>query len=256
MKQLVAFVGKEWLEQLRSGKLFILVIVFTLFGIMNPAMAKLTPWIMELSMETLAESGLIVTEVTVDAMTSWTQYYKNIMMPILVFLLMYSGILTVEYQKRTLINMVTKGLERWKIVISKTAILLLLWTGGYWMHFGITYGYNAYFWDNSIAKNVGFAAFCMYLLGVWLLSLVILMSVIASSGAGVLLGTAGLFGVCYFAGMLTKVKECFPTQFISAGTLLTGAGVVEDYYQTIVVCVIWAVINIFGAVVLFNRKSL
>ena len=77
MKQLAAFFQKEWIEQMRSGKLFIIIVVFMLFGIMNPAMAKLTPWMMEMASESLAESGLVVNEVTVDAMTSWTQYYKN-----------------------------------------------------------------------------------------------------------------------------------------------------------------------------------
>lgn len=256
MKQLAAFFQKEWMEQMRSGKLFIIIVVFMLFGIMNPAMAKLTPWMMEMASESLAESGLVVNEVTVDAMISWTQYYKNVMMPMLVFLLMYSGILTAEYQKKTLINMVTKGLDRWKIVISKMAIVFLLWTVAYWLHFGITYGYNAYFWDNGIAEHVGFAALCIYILGVWLISLILLMSVLSSSGAGVLLCTAGVYGVCYFAGMLTKVKEYLPTQLMNAGELLSGAGIVEDYNLAIAVCAIWIVVNVLGAVVLFNRKNL
>ena len=44
MKSLIAFIKKEWMEQVRSGRLLILLILFTLFGIMNPAIAKLTPW--------------------------------------------------------------------------------------------------------------------------------------------------------------------------------------------------------------------
>ncbi|MBQ3599931.1 MAG: ABC transporter permease subunit [Lachnospiraceae bacterium] len=255
MKQLVAFIQKEWLEQIRSGKLFMVVIIFTLFGIMNPAMAKLTPWMMEIASESLADSGIVVTEITVDAMTSWTQYYKNITMPLIVFLLMFSGILTVEYQKKTLINMVTKGLSRWKIILSKTSTLLLLWTLVYWLHYGVTYGYNAYFWDNGIAKNIGFAAFCIYILGVWLLSLVLFVSVLASSSAGVLLGTAAVFGICYFIGMLTKIKEYLPTQLMNAGELLGGIGNIDGYYWAIVVCMVWAVLNIGGAVLLFNRKN-
>lgn len=43
MKSLLAFMKKEWMEQVRSGRLLILVIIFILLGIMNPAVAKLTP---------------------------------------------------------------------------------------------------------------------------------------------------------------------------------------------------------------------
>ena len=72
MKALMAFMKKEWMDLVRSGRLMILLIIFLLLGIMNPAIAKLTPWMMEMMAESMEQSGLMVTEVTVDAMTSWT----------------------------------------------------------------------------------------------------------------------------------------------------------------------------------------
>ena len=48
MKAFVAFFKKECLETLRTGKLWILVALFVVFGVMNPAITKLTPWMMEL----------------------------------------------------------------------------------------------------------------------------------------------------------------------------------------------------------------
>ena len=44
MKQLTAFIKKEFLELLRSGKIMILLTMCCLFGIMNPATARLLPW--------------------------------------------------------------------------------------------------------------------------------------------------------------------------------------------------------------------
>ena len=41
--QLFAFGKKEWMELVRSGKFLVLLILFCLFGIMNPAVAKLRP---------------------------------------------------------------------------------------------------------------------------------------------------------------------------------------------------------------------
>mgnify|MGYP007025200907 CR=1 FL=1 len=43
----------------------------------------------------------------------------------------------------------------------------VFWTVGYVITFGITYGYNAYFWDNHIVQNLFFAAFGYYLVGLW-----------------------------------------------------------------------------------------
>ena len=63
------------MEQIRSSRLMILGILFILFGIMNPAVAKLTPWLLETLADSLAETGLTVTGVTVTAMDSWVQFF-------------------------------------------------------------------------------------------------------------------------------------------------------------------------------------
>lgn len=158
MKSLIAFVKKETTEQFRSGKLIILVILFILFGIMNPAVAKLTPWLVEVLADSLAESGMIVTSVSVSTMDSWVQFFKNIPLALVAFVLLESSIFTKEYQTGTLVLSLTKGLESYKVVVSKTVVLAVLWTVGYWLCFGITCGYNAYFWDNSVAQNLIFSA--------------------------------------------------------------------------------------------------
>lgn len=78
MKSFIAFLKKEVFECIRSGELTFFCILFLIFGIMNPAIAKLTPWMLETLSDSLAEQGMMVTEVTVNALTSWTQFFKNI----------------------------------------------------------------------------------------------------------------------------------------------------------------------------------
>ena len=43
MKSLCAFLKKEWMDLVRSGRFMVLFIIFLLLGIMNPAIAKITP---------------------------------------------------------------------------------------------------------------------------------------------------------------------------------------------------------------------
>ena len=176
-------------------------------------------------------------------------------MALIVFLLMFSGILALEYQKGTLINMITKGLSRWKIVMSKSVVLFLLWSFGYWMCYGITYGYNAYFWDNSIAKDVGFAAFCVYILGVWLIALMMLMSTLFSSGSAVAVGTGGVFFVVYLLNMLPDLKKYLPTHLMGASGLLSGTGEAGDYMTALFVAVGLTVVQLIVALLVFNRKN-
>lgn len=255
MTQLISFTKKEWMEVLRTGKFVIITVLFILFGVMNPAIAKLTPWMMEIFSESLEFSGLTITETKVDALSSWVQFYKNIPMALIVFLLMFSGILAVEYQKGTLINMITKGLSRWKIVVAKSIVLLLLWSFGYWMCYGITYAYNEYFWDNSIAKDLGFAAFCVYMLGVWLIALMMLMSTLFSAGSAVSVGTGGVFFVLYLLSMLPDLKEYLPTYLMGASGLLSGSGETGDYMTALVVAAGLTVVQLVLAVLVFNRKD-
>ena len=126
-----AFLKKEWMEMTRTGRMWILVLIFVLFGIMNPAMAKLTPWMMEMMSDSLADAGFLLTEIQVDVFDSWIQFYKNIPMGLIIFVLMCSGIFTAEYQKGTLIPVVTKGLSRRKILAAKTVVLFVTGCLGY-----------------------------------------------------------------------------------------------------------------------------
>ena len=119
MKSLLAFIKKEFMEQLRTGKFLIVGMLFILFGIMNPAVAKLTPWLLETMSDSLAESGMSITVATVSAMDSWMQFFKNAPIVLIAFVLIESGIFTKEYQSGTLVLSLTKGLKRYKVVISK-----------------------------------------------------------------------------------------------------------------------------------------
>ena len=73
MKTFIAFFKKEILESVRSGKLIILGIIFAVFGIMNPAIAKLTPVLFDVLSEELASNGMIITEIQVDLFGLWTE---------------------------------------------------------------------------------------------------------------------------------------------------------------------------------------
>lgn len=256
MRQLIAFTGKEFMELIRTGKLIILMLLFLFFGVMNPAVAKMTPWLMEMMSESLGDAGLTVTEVEVDAMTSWTQFYKNIPIALIIFLLLFSGILTVEYQKGTLVNMITKGMARGGIITSKAIAMLVLWTAGYWMCYGITYAYNAYFWDNGIASHVFLSAACFYLLGIWLVSLILLMSVFFQSGSAAVTASGIVFLLIYLLGLFPDIKEYLPVRLLSSSGLLTGVEELSEYLHAVLITIGLSAMNLVAAVVGFNKRNI
>ncbi|MGN0395291.1 MAG: ABC transporter permease subunit [Coprococcus sp.] len=256
MRGFSAFFKKEWLEWVRTGRVTVLVIIFCLFGIMNPAIAKVTPWLMEMMSESLENTGLTVTAVTVDAMTSWAQFYKNIPMALIVFLIMVSSIFTSEYQKGTLIQVVTKGVPRHSIVFAKLLVIMTMWCICYWICFGITYAYNAYFWDNSIADNIIPAAVIIWLFGIFMLACIVFFSAIADSSTNVMLMTGAVFVICYIFNFLPEAEKYSPVYLLNSMNLMTGAGKPGDFLAAILItsasCVI---LNIFSFV-FFDRKKL
>lgn len=256
MKSLFAFMKKEFTEQLRSGRLMILGLLFVLFGIMNPAIAKLTPWLLETMADSLAESGMIVTDVKVSAMDSWVQFFKNMPMGLIAFVLLESSIFTKEYTSGTLVLSLTKGLERYKVVVSKTVVLTALWTVGYWLCFGITYGYNAYFWDNSIAQNLIFSVVCWWLFGVMVVALMVLFSTVSNTNTGVLLGTGGVVLASYLVGLLPECSKYLPTVLADGNSLIYGIKEENAYTAAVIIAVVATILCLIVSVPIFNKKQL
>lgn len=254
MRTAYAFLKKEWMEYYRTGKLIIIVVIFALFGLMNPAIAKLTPFLME-QLASMEDSGMVITVSTVDASMSWMQFYKNIPMALVVMLLLFGGILTNELQKGTLIPVLTKGLSRWKVLLTKGINLILIWTGGYWLCYGITYFYSDYYWDNSIMSNLFFTAFCYWLFGMMIMALMTLFSAMTTSFGGVVLGV----GVIYFAmtllGMIPKISSYLPIYLTSTSELLTG-GNTGDYVTAIIITFVITIGAVIAGCMVFNKREI
>ncbi len=255
MKTLFAFMKKEYLETARTGKLIILVLLFALFGVMNPAIAKLTPWMMEMFTDSLVESGLTVTNVQVDAMTSWTQFFKNIPIALIAFVLIFSDSFTKEYKSGTLLLALTKGLARYKVVLAKTALLFSLWTLGYGLCFAITYGYTAYFWDNGIAKHLFTAAALWWLFGVWVCSLLVLFSSLLQNNTGVALCTGGVAALAYLLRFIPKAGAYSPARLMSAASMLSGAEGTGAYGKAVLAAAVSVVIFILLGVLNMNKRQ-
>ena len=256
MKAFLAFFKKEILESIRSGKLMILVILFFAFGVMNPAIAKLTPWLMELLSEELAEGGMTITSVTVDALTSWTQFFKNIPMALITFLLLDGSSFTREYESGTLILVLTKGLSRYKVVLAKLVGMLLIWTAGYWLCFGVTYAYNAYFWDNSIATGLMPAALNWWLFGTFTVCLTVLFSTVARSYSGVLLGVGGSVLTCYLLSLLPKLSLHTPTALMNSAKLLVGMETAGDYTVAVILSSLLCFACTALSIPILNKKQI
>ena len=253
---MLAMLHKEWMELIRSSRLLSLVVLFTVFGVMNPGIAKLTPWLMEMMAEEMAASGMVITSVEVDALTSWTQFFKNIPMALLAFVVLWGSSLAGELQSGTLTLIVTKGLQRWKIFVAKLGLSILTWTAGIWYCYGITYGYNAYYWDNSIAEGIAEATAAWWLFGLWVIAIMYLFSVITGTATGTYLGTGMTIAASYLAGLIPKAADYCPTALTGGMAFVNANSGMGIETATYIITAVTLLVIVIITIPVFNRKQI
>lgn len=254
MKNYLTFLKKELLESVRTYKMFILLTVFLLLGIMNPLIAKLTPEIVEMAMP----AGMDITVAAPTAMDSWLQFYKNVgQIGVFVMVLVLSGMLSTELSKGTLINLLTKGLSRSAVIFAKYTYMILMWTAGYVLAYLVTWGYTVFLFPKDAASNVLLSAFFLWVFGVFLLAVLMLSAVLTGNSYGGLLITGGVFVVCMLLNMVPAVHKFNP---LTLGTdnmaLIQNTVKAEEFFPAVGVAGVVVVLAIAGAVMLFRKKQL
>ena len=259
MKTLMAFMKKDFLEQLRTKKLMILCIIFAFIGILNPVTAKMTPWLIDILSDTLEQSGLggmEITAISVSALESWTEFFANVPMALIALVIMESGIITRECTSGTLVLSLTKGLERYKVMISKTTVLMTLWTVCYLVCFGVTYVGTEIFWDNSIVPDLAFASFCNWLFGAWICAFIIFFSSFLRSSALAILCTGGIVIVSSFLGALPKIDKFMPTFLSNGAYIVYGYRPLSTYIPSLIIASVFIAACIVLSIPLFNKKQI
>jgi ABC-2 type transport system permease protein len=132
----------------------------------------------------------------------------------------------------------------------------IIWTCGYTFCFIITYAYNAYFWDNSIAIELIPAAINWWLFGTFTISLMILFSVLSRKYSGVLLGTGAVLLASFVVGLIPKAAKYMPTSLMNSAALLIGQETWSEYTATITITAVLSVISIIASIPIFNKKTL
>lgn len=253
MTAFIAFARKEFVESVRTYKLLIVIAVFLLFGMLNPVTAKVMPDLLANFMP----EGMTIVMPDPGAMDAWVQFYKNMTgIQIILFVILYSGIVSGELSRGTLINMLTKGLPRTTVILSKLAAVTLIWTVAYVLCFIVTHAYTLYFLPGDLPHLV-FAAFCMWLFGMLILSVMLFGSVCFANIYGPLLVTGGFAVLLTVLGFVPKLEKVNPYMLASQNmSLLSGERTPADFTPAICMAILLAALFTGLAVILFKRKQI
>ncbi len=254
MRGFLAFIKKEMLEQTRTFRLWILLAVAVLFGMMSPIMAKLMPEILfSVNME-----GMVLQIPQPTVYDAYTQFFKNFtQMGILVILLIFGGTLSNELSRGTLVNILAKGLPRRTVLLSKYVTAVILWTLAYALAFVTDYGYTLYLFPEADVKHLFFSLFCLWLFVCFVISLIMLSSTIAPGSFGGLILSAVSLVVMLMISMIPKAEKYNPITLASVNVaLLKGTKPIGELTLTISITTILILICLTGAILIFEKKKL
>jgi len=254
MRQFVAFVKKEFHESMATFRLYILLAIFLLLGIMGPLMALLTPTILE----HLAggDSGIIITVPDPTAMDAWAQFFSGVVemgMPILAII--FCGIMSNEFNRGTLVNLLTKGLKRHTVVLAKFISAGILWAVSLLLAAGICYVYTAFYWDTEPMNHVLLTFGAPWLFGLFMISLLTFGGTLFGNFYGSLFTCFGVVLALMLVNIIPDAARYNPTALTGTLSLINGTGEPSDFIRPLIVCGAAIVALIVGSIAVFNRKT-
>jgi len=255
MNQFIAFTKKELWESVATFRLYILLAVFALLGVMGPLMALLTPAILE-SLAT-GDTGITIILPEPTYVDAWVQFFSGFaQMGTLALAVIFSGIMGSEFSKGTLINLLTKGLKRHTVILSKFFSAGVLWTGAIIISVGVAYVYTAIYFETEPIPHFVLVFGAPWLFGLFMITLLILGGTLFGNLYGSLAVGLGTFFTLLILNIIPAVERFNPVS-LSSGTLaiIMGTSEASDFIPAVIVCTISIIVLVIGAIIIFNKKK-
>lgn len=254
MRIFLSLLKKEAIEGARTKKMISTFILFLLIGLISPLTAKLTPMILQ----SIATGNIDINVAPPSEIDSWTQFFKNIsQIGMFGLAIILSTQMANEFQKGTLTNLLSKGLPRYQVVLSKIFYNFILWFIAYFCSFILTYFYTKYFFGISFPiRNILMAALLPFIFGLFLISLEILAGVILGNVIGTLILTSAGIVIQLILSIRDEIVKYMPIALIGKPVnLIKGIGY-DDYYVPIITGSILLILCIVISIAVINKKQI
>lgn len=254
MKDIYFFTKKELLEVWRTKRLLIVLIVFVIFGVLSPLIAKLTPEILQGSLG--KEIQITIPEPT--SVDSWVQFYKNItQMGIYILAILFSNSVSGEVSLGSLTNLVTKGLNRSAIIISKYLMITFQGIVAVCLSFTITAGYTAYYFPDDNSPHTVTALVPLLIFILFLSAVIIFGSTISSNSFTGLLFTIITIAVLYLMNVFEDISNFNPITLIGENvSILQGETPLSELYWAMSISLSAGILLFLAAISIMNKKKL
>lgn len=248
------FMRKELLESWRNYHLLIIVAIFVVFGIEGPLMAKLTPDLLKIA----STSQMTIKMPDPTSVEAWQQYYKNItQIGIFILAVIFSGTISNEISKGTLVNLVTKGLPRYAVVIAKYVVAMLQWCLAVIIAFLINWAYTAYYFPDDKSPNIWTGMWPLLVFGLLFVAVVIFGSTLSKSNYVGFLMSVILFISLMLVNIFEKLQKYNPISLVTDNLdLVKGTEKISHIYPAIGISVVATMIVLSISILILNKKKI
>lgn len=248
---------KDSLEQLKTYRLLIAVVVFLIFGLTSPVLMKMMPKMMPvtetaggLQMKIIGEASLA------DAASQYLGLISQ--MGILLVIIFAMGALTGGSSRRVASMLLSKPISRSDYLLSKYTVNAVMFVVAITLGTLAFYGYSVVLYDYFSPAGLPLSIVCTSVFFLMVLALTILFSALMkSSAAAGGLALLSLFAVAVVPGFFKPIKNYAPGHLmdlawqILARTESSGAAL-----WPLIVTAVLTVVVLIVAVSIFNRKDI
>lgn len=254
MNNIFVLVRKDLLEQWRTKKILILVIVFLFVAMASPIIAKLLPELLK----NVSVPGMTIKLPDSTYVDSLDQFIKNTsQIALLVLVFAVAGAISDEKSNKTLEMLLTKPITRTKYIISKFISYFVSISAIF-----IAASLIFYFYTVSTFAPFNFSHFALmagnvlsYIL--MIAAITILASTIASSTlTAVGIGFVGyiFFGVIF--NLIDGIKQYSPNLIFSNYQTVVSRGWNSDLNGPIILTLALIIFSVALAIILFRRQEI
>jgi len=248
------FFQKEWMEIIRTKKLYILMGVFAFFAMLSPVITRYMSEIIALATDDL----MMITVPPTTWKDSWSQFYGNIsQIGCICVIFMFMGCVSGEKQSGSAALTLTKNLTHTNFIVTKFIAAAVCFTFSIMLAGLICYAYTYYLFEYAGKISdlfMGIAAYSTFTFV--LLSMTVLASTIARSTAVTALLSFCGFIILSLSNLVPGIGRLLPGMLLSKTAELSYGVQSPEIILAFIIAILIAMLCVFLSIYLLKRQEI